>query len=694
MMTVTRTDLTGSMVHRGLESPEGDHAATRAWAPQQAAQALANAFAEALAVKPDLTEAVTEALRSCIESGVLSAGCLYEVQETGDVVPRAHAGFAGAEKRLRDLFGQSWLLADALDSATIVRIPSARVPLPAAVELMRGAGATAVIVAPLIALGARIGVLVLAARDVDVLDEAVVASARVVAAQLARAAADARLLQQTRHSEQRHRAAFDHSQDAILLFDDESRIIAANGQAERLFDQCEAELMGRQLADFTLPEDRLVANALRNQLRAQGYLAVHRMRLRRRDGRIIDVDATASRGRCNGGYLQVIVLRDMTHRRHAREGLSVSEERYRALVEATGDTWFTIDRALRLTGVFGRCPAEAGLDAAGGVGKSLGDALAEAAPAHLAAARRALAGEVATFEWVATSGDQTRCLQTSISPVVGTDGDVRSLVGVTREVTERRTRQARQLAADHMSALGLLAGSIANDLSTSVAAVLTNLSHVNLLVGEVQTHAAGEGHVVDLASLLHAVEPLRDARDAAEKLREVVQGLRMLTREERLGTVDIAQVLDMALRIAAPVVKRRARVVRNYQGPLPTLGNESLLVQVFLSLIVNAAQACPERGSAKYEVRLTHWRDDHGRIVVEVADTGAGIAPEDLDRIFEPFFTTKPVGVGTGLGLSVARSIVKALGGEIHVETELGKGTAVRVVLSPAEAQIDEPARA
>jgi PAS domain S-box-containing protein len=691
MMTVAQSDTTGPKAYPSIDPPDARLEPPPTWEPQQAAQALASTFADALARKPDLTEAITKALRRCIEARLLSAGCVYELQRGGAVAPRGHAGFPGPDKQLHDLCGQAWLLGDVLDSGQPVRVPSPRVPLPAAVDLLRQTGATTALLVPLVAVGERVGVLVLASRDVDIIHDAVVASARVVAALVARAISDFRTLQQTRTSEQRHRTAFDHSQDAMLLLDGDTHIVEANGQAEQLFDLCAAELVGRRPADFLLPEDLPTAHALQAQLLAQGFLAVHRMRIRRRDGRVVDTDATASRVRCNGGLVHVLVLRDMTNRRGAREGLAAGEERLRVLLQATGDTFFTLDRALRMTGVYGRRPIEAGLDPDGCVGKPLGDAIAADAAPHLAAARQALAGEVSIFEWTAKGAEGQRHLQTSFSPVRSSDGEIRSVVGVTRDVTERRRRQSGLLVADHMASLSLLAANVAHELSHPVAAVLTNLSHVNLLVADVQLQASTGERTVDLASILHAVEPLRDARQAAEQLRRIVQGLRSLTREERLGTIDVAHALDAAVSMASPVLRRRARVVRSYGEKLFTLGNEALLVQAFVNLIANAAQACPEWGEAHNEVRLMTRLDARGRVVVEVSDTGHGIAPENLGRIFEPFFTTRPPGMGTGLGLSIARRIVRALGGDFEVTSEVGRGTAIRVFLAQADPSIPEP---
>jgi CheY-like chemotaxis protein/anti-sigma regulatory factor (Ser/Thr protein kinase) len=115
---------------------------------------------------------------------------------------------------------------------------------------------------------------------------------------------------------------------------------------------------------------------------------------------------------------------------------------------------------------------------------------------------------------------------------------------------------------------------------------------------------------------------------------------------------------------------------------------------VFLNLIVNAAQAIRE-GNAEQNVIRVSTRMDEGRVAIEIRDTGSGIAPEALPRIFDAFFTTKPVGVGTGLGLSICHRIVTGLGGEIRVESQLGKGTAFTVLLAPTsleeEAEVELP---
>jgi CheY-like chemotaxis protein len=124
-------------------------------------------------------------------------------------------------------------------------------------------------------------------------------------------------------------------------------------------------------------------------------------------------------------------------------------------------------------------------------------------------------------------------------------------------------------------------------------------------------------------------------------------------------------------------------VVKVY-GPTPPVDvNEARLGQVFLNLLVNAAQALPEGQAERNEIRVT-TQLDAGWVVVEISDTGMGIAPESLGRVFEAFFTTKAVGSGTGLGLAICQRIVTDLGGQLTVTSQLGQGTCFRVVLPVA----------
>jgi signal transduction histidine kinase len=134
------------------------------------------------------------------------------------------------------------------------------------------------------------------------------------------------------------------------------------------------------------------------------------------------------------------------------------------------------------------------------------------------------------------------------------------------------------------------------------------------------------------------------------------------------------------LHVASGQLRSRVNVMREYDDALPrVLCAPQQLRQVFLNLIINAAQAVEPGGTV-----LVATRREGDHVIVSVADDGCGIPPHLLDRIFDPFFTTKPVGVGTGLGLGIAHQIVTSHGGEIQVESTPGIGTVFRVRLPAA----------
>jgi C4-dicarboxylate-specific signal transduction histidine kinase len=138
------------------------------------------------------------------------------------------------------------------------------------------------------------------------------------------------------------------------------------------------------------------------------------------------------------------------------------------------------------------------------------------------------------------------------------------------------------------------------------------------------------------------------------------------------------------LRIASNEIRKRALLVTDFVSVPPVLASESRLGQVFLNLLINAAQAVEGPPEAN-EIRVT-VRHEAGQVVVTVSDTGPGIATAVMGQLFTPFFTTKPVGVGTGLGLSICRRIVAEFCGEISAENRSARGATFRVAL-PAAAQ-------
>ncbi len=259
---------------------------------------------------------------------------------------------------------------------------------------------------------------------------------------------------------------------------------------------------------------------------------------------------------------------------------------------------------------------------------------------------------------------------------------------------EREAEFAKLALADRLSSAGSLAAGVAHELNNPLAYISANLAFLAEAAARVVAILSGTPPApgdAALAAQLH--DAMREARTGAERMREVLRDLKTFAGgdHDRHRAVELLPVLESCLNIAWNEIRGRARVVRDL-APIPAvLGDEARLGQLFLNLVVNAAQAIPEGHPDDHEIAISTGALPDGRVAVEVRDTGRGIAEADLPRIFDPFFTTKPPGSGTGLGLSISHAVVAALGGTIEVRTAVGRGSTFRVLLAPAEWPVAAP---
>ncbi len=242
---------------------------------------------------------------------------------------------------------------------------------------------------------------------------------------------------------------------------------------------------------------------------------------------------------------------------------------------------------------------------------------------------------------------------------------------------EQRRMQEQLLISDRMASVGTLAAGVAHEINNP-------LTYINILVGRLSSLEASSAR--DALSL-HRLEMLDEVREGLRRVERIAEDLRTYSRndDEKQAACDVQAALDSALRIAGHEVRHRAQLIKAYERVPMVCGSDARLGQVFLNLIMNAAQSMAEGEAHTNQLRVSTRLLDDGRVVVEVADTGTGIPNELLGKIFEPFFSTKKTGEGTGLGLSICRGIIKDLGGEITVRSELGKGSTFRVALPASD---------
>ncbi len=390
------------------------------------------------------------------------------------------------------------------------------------------------------------------------------------------------------------------------------------------------------------------------------------------------------------GYAQ---LEDQVkERRQAEAALRVSEERLRLALEATSDVVWDWNVA---TDALYQSPRWARL---------LGYPV-DATPATFAAMRalvhpddlpvvdaqvRRAKGRSDAIEYEHrvrnASGEWTWML--SRARVVERDprGAATRIVGTWADVTERKKMVERLQLSERLASVGTLAAGVAHEINNPLAYVLANVAFAMETIDGATGPGAGPADGALAKAMPECRKALAEAQDGAGRVRDIVRDLKVFSRAdpERRVPVDVNGAVAGALRIVGDELRHRARLVRDLRDVPPVLADESRLAQVFVNLLVNAAHAIPEGRPDENEIRIATRAGERGSVIVEVADTGRGIPPEQRPRIFDPFFTTRPIGVGTGLGLAVCHGIVTALGGDIEVDSEVGKGSRFRVVLRSA----------
>ncbi|HEV7912128.1 MAG TPA: ATP-binding protein [Albitalea sp.] len=250
-----------------------------------------------------------------------------------------------------------------------------------------------------------------------------------------------------------------------------------------------------------------------------------------------------------------------------------------------------------------------------------------------------------------------------------------------------QSTQQQLLQSEKMASIGQLAAGVAHEINNPVGYVYSNLGTLNGYVAEllaVVRHLRGKGEGPEPACDVDFLEEdipqlMSETREGLDRVKKIVQDLKDFSRIDKSDDWEEANLvkgLESTLNIVQNEIKYKASVVKELV-PLPDVPClPTQLNQVFMNLLVNAAQAIPNKGT----ITLRSGFDD-GRVWVEVADDGCGMPADVQARIFEPFYTTKPVGKGTGLGLSVSYSIVQKHNGRIELASAPGQGTRFRVVL-------------
>jgi PAS domain S-box-containing protein len=263
-------------------------------------------------------------------------------------------------------------------------------------------------------------------------------------------------------------------------------------------------------------------------------------------------------------------------------------------------------------------------------------------------------------------------LNVAVAPLRSVSNAQTGAIVVLENVSSRVKLEETLQQSEKLSSIGLLAAGVAHEVNTPLTGVS---SYTQMLLG-----------MIPDTDPKHAL--LQKMQRQTDRASNIVSNLLNFSRTGNaidLAEIDINKLLDDTLQLLEPQLRKSNVDVVKFYAPIPPLvfGNAGKLQQVFTNLVLNARDAMLSGG----RITLLTSLEDENQIVIEVADTGVGIAPENISKIFDPFFTTKGVGNGTGLGLAVSYGIVQEHAGTIEVRSESGHGATFRLVFPEASKQ-------
>jgi two-component system cell cycle sensor histidine kinase/response regulator CckA len=503
-------------------------------------------------------------------------------------------------------------------------------------------------------------------------------------------------------SEERHREArmlrlatvVGDSNDAVTVLDLDGRILAWNRSAEQTYGYSQAEAVGMSLLELVPAEHRPETRRLLQDLAAEVRVRSFETQRCAKDGRVLDIRVTASFLVDGSGDVAAISTteHDITERKRIDRALAQSEQRLKALVDATEDGIITSDG----DGIIQSANVSAERIFGYAEGELISKNVATLFDSPATDLQTPLSGQSATVSasspFPARGAARGRRqdgtsfpLQVSVAELQ-TDG--RLIAGFVRDLTGQRELEEQLLQAQKMEAVGRLASGIAHDFNNLLTIVIgfTRLSLEKM-------GPEGPAHAM-LESCLNA------AKRGSNLARQLMSFGRGKSPDAKAMSVDtlLTRSEDVLQRLLGEDIVLR---VRRGCPDATVVAEEGQLDQVLMNLATNARDAMPAGGRIDIETTMVTIEEGPvvgsgpvapGRYVrIAVRDTGCGMDEQTRARIYEPFFTTKDLGAGTGLGLFTAFGIARRLGGRIDVQSEVGRGTVVTLDLPCCDETEGEP---
>ncbi|MGH6953010.1 MAG: PAS domain S-box protein, partial [Alphaproteobacteria bacterium] len=495
-------------------------------------------------------------------------------------------------------------------------------------------------------------------------------------------------------NERRNRSLNDDTPIMLHATDGDGRIVSVTDYWLKVLGFHRTEVLGRDIVEFMTDDSRRHAlEKARPAFLCMGHARNVPYRFVKKNGEVMDalLSETGEWGAEGTLVRSVAVLVDVTEQKRAEERLRNSEATLRAVLEGISDAVFVKDLGGRYRLVNAAGARMLGRPVEDIIGRTDKEVLPETlAREHGEADARALAtGKPNSSERELEVRGEGRQFLTTTGLYRDGEDKILGIVGVSRDITERKLMAEQLIQAQKMEAVGQLTGGVAHDFNNILAVVLGDLEILHESLGADPRH----GQIAEGA--------MRAAQRGADLTRRLLAFSRRQTLQPEATDLNvlISDMTEMLRRALGETVQ--VETVAG-AGLVTVTVYRSQMESAILNLALNARDAMPHGGrlriaTANLAIDATTDKRDpdlgpgrHASVIVE--DIGVGMTPEVLERCFEPFFTTKEVGKGTGLGLAVVYGIVKQHGGLIHVYSEPGKGTAFRIYLPFRTEAVEAPA--
>ena len=262
---------------------------------------------------------------------------------------------------------------------------------------------------------------------------------------------------------------------------------------------------------------------------------------------------------------------------------------------------------------------------------------------------------------------------------------------IVRDLTGRNEVREQLATTRRLAALGTIVAGVAHEINNPLAAAISSdgfaIGALEDMLGQLHSGRLPEPKAL-AGNLVEILEALRDAQASGLRIARIVKNMAAFARPEASrGRATLGEVAELAVRRLPTGTREWIRVHVEDAGPVEVAAPAALLAEVVVQLLNNAASATREAGKCDVTIRIG---PAPGRGFLEVADHGVGMEPGVMARVFDPFFSTRRTGEGLGLGLSMAHSVVRSLGGTISVRSAPGEGSTFRVELPVAEPAVAE----